>query len=182
MLTNSTDIIFRDNVFADANGAMGRGLGFKDTDSIVAVGNTLVHNSIGIFIDNSPQSAGVHNFFSDNVIAFNEVGVSLLPSVKSNIFEGNTFLHNIAPVAVTGGGTAVANRWFDNHWSSYAGFDGDHDGHGDSPFVYERLSDDLLAKHEELKLFNLGPVASSLNTLSRVLPLLQPTPIVRPLY
>ena len=177
-LMYSTDIVFRDNVFADAGGTMGRGLGFKDTDSVVAVGNTLVHNTIGISIDNSPQSTGVHNLFSDNVIAFNEVGVSLLPSVQSNVFEGNTFLDNVAPVAVTGGGTALANRWFDNHWSSYVGFDVDNDGHGDTPFVYERFSDDLLAKHEELRLFNLGPATSSLNILSRALPLLQPTPIV----
>jgi nitrous oxidase accessory protein len=177
-LMYSTDVVFRDNVFADATGPMGRGLGFKDTDSVVAVGNTLVRNTIGIFIDNSPQSVGVHNLFSDNLIAFNEVAVSLLPSVKSNIFERNTFLHNLTPVTVTGGGTAVANRWLDNYWSSYAGFDVDNDDHGDSPFVYERLSNDLLAKHEELKLFDLGPAAASLNTLSRVLPLLQPIPIV----
>ncbi len=177
-LMYSTGIVFRDNVFAGARGPMGRGLGFKDTDSVLAERNTLVRNAIGIFIDNSPQSAGVHNLFSDNVVAFNDIGVSLLPAVKANVFEGNSFLDNLTPVAVTGGGTAVANLWDGNYWSSYAGFDADDDGRGDSPFVYERLSDDILVKHEELKLFNFGPAASSINTLSRVLPLLRPTPIV----
>lgn len=174
----SEDITFRDNVFADARGTTGRGLGFKDADRIVAENNVLVRNAIGISIDNSPHSVGISNRFHGNVIAFNDVGVSLLPSVHSNAFTHNTFLDNVQPVAVTGGGDALANTWRGNYWSGYTGFDADHDGRGDTPFVYERLSDDLFAKHESLRLFNLSLAASALNTLSRVFPLLQPQPIV----
>jgi nitrous oxidase accessory protein len=174
----SDDITFRGNLFADARGTTGRGLGFKDADGITAVDNVLVKNAIGISIDNSPTSVGVVNHFRDNVIAYNDVGVWMLPSVHDNHFSGNQFIDNVQPVGVSGGGTALANAWRDNYWSEYAGFDEDGDGHGDTPFVFERLSDDLLAKHEPLLVYNLSLATSALNTLSRVFPLLQPQPIV----
>jgi nitrous oxidase accessory protein len=120
----------------------------------------------------------VRNVFRNNIIAMNDLGVALLPSVKANVFESNTFLENVVPIAVTGGGTALGNTWRGNHWSGYAGFDADDDGFGDTPFVYERLSDDLFAKHKQLKIFNMGPAALSLDIVSRVLPLLQPTAVV----
>ncbi|MFQ5703345.1 MAG: nitrous oxide reductase family maturation protein NosD [Gemmatimonadales bacterium] len=174
----SNDITFRRNIFADARGTTGRGLGFKDTDSIVAERNVLVRNSIGISIDNSPTTERITNVFRNNTVALNDLGVSLLPSVHSNEFVDNDFAANVQPVAVTGGGTALANHWYNNYWSDYAGFDADRDGNGDTPFIHARLSDDLLAKHEALRLFELSPAAAALNMLSRVLPLLEPAPLV----
>jgi nitrous oxidase accessory protein len=174
----STDIVFRGNVFAHARGTTGRGLGFKDADRVVAEANVLVKNTIGISIDNSPSTRGVTNRFRGNVIAFNDVGVVALPSVQNNVFEQNQFLHNVQPVAVTGGGTALANRWSGNRWSEYAGFDRDGDGVGDTPFVFERLSDDLLAKHEALRLFDGGLAMTVVDLLGRAFPLLNPEPLV----
>jgi nitrous oxidase accessory protein len=177
-LMYSKGITFRDNIFADARGVTGRGLGFKDTDAVQAVGNVIVRNTIGVYIDNSPTTAAIVNRLAGNVIAFNDVGVLLLPAVHSNQFDGNDFLNNVVPVAVTGAGDALKNRWESNYWSEYAGFDRDGDGHGDAPFVYERLFDDLLTKHDELRVFNLGLAVSSLDALSRALPLLTPEPIL----
>lgn len=174
----SSDIHFRGNLFADARGTTGRGLGFKDSENIVAEQNVLVKNAVGISIDNSPHTQGVHNQFRDNLIAYNDVAVVMLPSVHSNIFLGNDFVDNMRPVTVSGGGTALANDWRGNYWSEYAGFDADDDGHGDSPFVYERLSDDLLARHDDLLMLNLSPALELVNTLTRVLPFLTPKPVI----
>ncbi|UCF19950.1 MAG: nitrous oxide reductase family maturation protein NosD [Gemmatimonadota bacterium] len=177
-LMYSKNILFYDNLFADARGVTGRGLGFKDTDGVRAEGNVIVRNATGIFIDNSPTTAHVVNRFTGNVLAFNDVGVQLLPSVRSNEFRGNSFLSNVVPAAVTGAGDALKNDWTGNYWSEYAGFDGDGDGRGDTPFSYERLSDDLLGKYEELRVFNLGLAAAALDALSRALPLLAPRPLL----
>ncbi len=174
----SQNITFRDNLFATARGTTGRGLGFKDADRITAEGNTLVKNAVGISIDNSPNTAGVRNIFRRNLIAYNDVAVALLPSVHSNVFVDNAFVDNVQPVSVSGGGTALANQWSRNYWSEYAGFDTDADGIGDVPFVFERLSDDILAKHDGLQVLNLSLALTVLNTLSRVLPFLAPQPVV----
>ena len=174
----SSQITFRDNLFADAQGTTGRGLGFKDSDRIVAERNVLVKNAAGISIDNSPTSVGIVNHFRHNVIAYNDVGVSMLPSVHSNEFRDNAFVDNVQPVRVTGGGTAMANTWNANYWSEYAGFDADHDGFGDTPYRFDRLSDDLLARHEPLRLLDLSLAVTTLNMLTRVLPHLQPEALV----
>ena len=88
----------------------GRGFGFKDADSIVAEANVMVKNAVEISIDNSPHLEGVTNIFRDNLVAYNDVGVSLLPSVRGNRFQGNQFLDNVQPVSVSGGGSALANE------------------------------------------------------------------------
>jgi len=174
----STDISFRGNVFAGARGTTGRGLGFKDADRITAEGNVLVKNTIGISLDNSPSREGVHNAFRGNVIAFNNLGVVVLPSVRNNVFEDNQFVDNVQSVAVTGGGTALGNHWAGNQWTDYAGFDRDGDGVGDTPFVLERLSDDLLAKHEALRVLDGGLAVTLVDLLGRAFPLLKPEPLV----
>lgn len=174
----STDITFRGNLFAAARGTTGRGLGFKDSDGVTAERNVLVKNAVGVSLDNSPTSEGRRNVFRDNLVAYNDVGVLLLPSVHSNDFVTNAFRDNLAPVRVTGGGTALRNRWAGNYWSDYAGFDANGDGVGDTPYRYDRLSDDLLARHDELQLFAISPAITVLDLLSRVLPLLAPAAIV----
>lgn len=174
----SRDITFRGNVFAGARGTAGRGLGFKDSDGILAEGNALVKNAVGISLDNSPSAERGRNVFRENLLAYNDVAVVLLPSVHSNDFLGNVLRDNLVPVRVTGGGTALANRWVGNYWSDYAGFDADGDGTGDAPYVLERLSGDLLARHEALQAFTLSPALGALDVIGRVLPLLAPEPIV----
>jgi nitrous oxidase accessory protein len=174
----SRRITFRENVFASARGPSGRGLGFKDSEGILAEDNVLVKNAVGISLDNSPNSDDVVNLFRRNVIAYNDVAVLLLPSVHSNVFTANEFVDNVIPLRVSGGGHGRANQWHGNYWSEYAGFDADGDGVGDRPFVFQRLSDDVLARHEALQLFALSPAVNALNTVSGVLPGLQPEPLL----
>ncbi len=174
----SGDIVFESNLFAESRGALGRGIGFKDADSIVAVNNVVVQNAVGISLDNSPHLYGVFNRFSGNLIAYNDVGISLLPSVSRNLFYGNRLVDNLAPVEVSGGGSALANSWRGNYWSEYAGFDQNSDGRGDTPFVWNRFSDDLVAKHPTLRWFRGSLAFEALDLIARAVPLLLPQPVV----
>lgn len=177
-LMYSTDLRFTDNTFAFSRGASGMGLGMKDTEEIEATGNLFLGNAVGIHLDNSPQSVGATNLFRENALTMNGVGVSLLPSVEGNRFAANTFDGNLREVVVSGAGDALGNLWTGNHWSRYAGFDRDGDGVGDTPFVASRLSDRLLTANPELELFALSPAAAALDVLARVLPFLEPAPVV----
>ncbi|MFQ5679491.1 MAG: nitrous oxide reductase family maturation protein NosD [Gemmatimonadota bacterium] len=177
----SREIELRGNVFARAAGATGMGLGLKDADGIRVEGNLFVDNGIGIYLDNSPTSRESRNLFRENLLLGNGTGVHLLPSVRDNSFVANALEGNGTPVAVAGGtapGTAEQNRWSGNHWSEYAGFDADGDGLGDTPFVHARLSDDLLGRHPELRLFTYSPALRVVDLLSRFFPLLRPEPVV----
>lgn len=174
----SGDIVFQGNLFAESRGVLGRGIGFKDADSVVAVNNVVVNNAVGISLDNSPHLEGVFNRFSGNFIAYNDVGISLLPSVSRNLFYDNQLVDNIVPVEVSGGGSALANVWRGNYWSEYAGFDQDRDGRGDTPFVLNRLSDDLVAKYPALRWFTGSLAFGALDLIARTVPLLLPQPVV----
>ncbi len=174
----SSDIALRYNVFAQASGRSGYGIGLKDADRIEVVGNLIVQNQIGLYLDNSPSAADAVNDIRENVIAFNDVGIDLLPSVRENEFGQNTFVSNIRDVSVSGGGTAIANRWSGNCWDNAAAWDGDGDGDLDQPYRIDRLSDDLFARYPELRLFELSPAAVALDALGRFFPLLEPLPIV----
>jgi len=174
----SSGVRFRNNVFAEAAGATGMGLGIKDSDEIRAEGNVFVRNTIGLFLDNSPSRRGVTNRFEGNTFALNDVGVELLPSVHDNFFRANTLVDNRIPVLVSGGGDALANRWSGNYWSEYVGFDANEDGIGDTPFVHSRLADDLIARHQALRLYALSPAMATLDVIGRMFPLLAPRPVV----
>jgi nitrous oxidase accessory protein len=174
----SSDIALRGNVFAQASGRSGFGIGLKDADRIEITGNLVVQNQTGLYFDNSPNAAGAQNEIRDNVIAFNDVGVGLLPSVRENNFSDNTFLANVRDVSVSGGGTALANRWVANGWDGAAAWDADGDGLVDFPYRIDRLSDDLFARHPALRLFEFSPAALTLDALGRFFPLLEPKPLV----
>ncbi len=174
----SADITLRDNVFARASGHSGYGVGLKDADRIEMTGNLVVQNRVGLYFDNSPSLTDGQNRIDGNIVAFNDVGVSLLPSVRSNFFAANSFLGNVRDVSVSGGGTALANGWTGNHWDDAAGWDGDGDGRLDAPHRIDRLSDDLFARYPDLRLFEMSPAALALDALGRFFPLLEPQPIV----
>ena len=176
----STHIELRDNVFAKASGMGSMGLGLKDADEIVAEGNLFVGNEAAIYLDNSPLQRGSVNTFSRNLVLNNSVGVRLLPAVKGNRFVDNDFVDNRRPVEITGGSAGrggTQNEWDSNHWSSYAGFDRDGDGLGDTPFVYARIADEWVAKHPSLRIFAFSPAVQALDVLGRFFPLLRPRPV-----
>ncbi len=174
----SADITLRDNVFARASGRSGYGVGLKDADRIEMTGNLIVQNQVGLYFDNSPSLTDGQNRIEGNIVAFNDVGVSLLPSVRSNVFAANSFLGNVRDVSVSGGGTALANGWRGNHWDDAAAWDDDADGRLDTPHRIDRLSDDLFARYPDLRLFEMSPAALALDALGRFFPLLEPQPIV----
>lgn len=175
----STDIELRDNVFAKASGMGSMGLGLKDADDIVAEGNLFVGNEAAIYLDNSPLSRGSVNTFARNLVLNNAVGVRLLPAVKNNVFSDNDFIDNRRPVEITGGsgGRDSENEWVANHWSSYAGFDSDGDGLGDTPFLHARIADEWVARHPALQIFAFSPAVQALDVLGRFFPLLRPQPV-----
>lgn len=175
----STDIELRDNVFARAAGMGSMGLGLKDADDIVARNNLFTGNDAAIYLDNSPLTRGSVNTFAGNLVLNNAVGVRLLPAVKGNVFVGNDFIDSRRPVEITGGsgGRGSQNEWTSNYWTSYAGFDSDGDGFGDTPFEYARIADEWVARHPALQIFTFSPAVQALDVLGRFFPLLRPQPV-----
>ena len=174
----SDSLEFEGNVFADARGGTGRGLGFKDSDAVIARHNIIVNNAAGIVLDNSPHSRGVFNVFEENTLAYNDVAVTHLPSVTNNRFVSNDLIGNVSNIRISGGGRGEGNYWNANFFSDYVGFDSDGNGVGDTPYVFERVAENVLAEHDELQVFALSPALEVISLLGRVLPLLKPEPLL----
>lgn len=180
-LMYSGGITFHNNIFARNQGpATGYGVGFKDLDNVVAEGNLFIDNRIGMYLDNSPHLIDSWNTIENNVIAYNDIGVSFMPSIERNIFVSNSFLDNHEQVEIRGGGTLRGNVWFEkgggNYWSDYVGYDQDGDGVGEIPYKSESLFESIIDKKPELRIFIYSPVAKAIELASDAFPVMKPAP------
>jgi nitrous oxidase accessory protein len=166
------------NLLIDSNGPSGYGVALKDVDDVLAVGNRLVNNRVGVYVDNSPREAGATVLFRDNLLAYNEIGVEMLPLVRRNTFTNNVFQENREQIAIAGGGELRGNNWshdgWGNYWSDYAGFDADGDRVGDIPYRSSSLYENLMEQYPELRLFQLSPASDALDLAARAFPVFQP--------
>jgi nitrous oxide reductase family maturation protein NosD len=182
-LMYSGNITFYNNIFARNQGpATGYGVGFKDLDDITAEGNLLIDNRIGLYLDNSPHLIDSWNTISENVIAFNDIGVSFMPSIERNLIVSNSFIDNTEQIEVRGGGTLSSNKWYEggkgNYWSDYAGYDEDGDGVGEIPYKAESLFENLIDANPNLRLFIFSPVAQAIEFAAEAFPVIKPEPKV----
>lgn len=180
-LMYSVGIQFYRNRFIGNRGvSTGYGIGFKDLDDVIARDNLIIDNRVGIFLDNSPYLIDSWNDISENVVAFNDIGVSLMPSIRRNAFLDNTFMDNDEQVEVRGGGELSGNDWSrdgsGNYWSDYVGYDENGDGIGEIPYKSESLFESLIDSKPELRLFVFSPVAKAIELASEAFPVIKPEP------
>jgi nitrous oxidase accessory protein len=172
----------RDNLVAFNRGPSGYGIGLKDMDDSVITGNRILDNRVGVFNDGSPREMDSIGIFENNLFAYNDIAMEMLPSVRHNRLQDNSFIENEQQVVIAGGGRLGENDWTPdgrgNHWSDYAGYDADGDGLGDIEFRSEHLLDDLLSRQPELRLFLYSPVVNAVEFAARAFPLVRPQPIL----
>ncbi|MFQ5522555.1 MAG: nitrous oxide reductase family maturation protein NosD [Acidimicrobiia bacterium] len=181
-LMYSRDLVLRRNLISGNNGPSGYGVGLKDMDGSRLEDNLLVGNRAGVFFDNSPAIFTETQHFSGNLFAYNQIGVLFLPSVRGNVFWGNSFVDNTVQVSVQGGGRFEGNIWtrdgIGNYWSDYAGYDADGDGFGDVPYRLDDLYDYLVDRNPEVMIFADTPAAKALDLAARAFPVVKPRPKV----
>lgn len=167
-----------DNLMQNSRGPSGHGLGLKEVDGVDVIGNVIYDNRIGIFNDNSPFSLNMFGIFRNNMIAYNDIGVGVLPSARANIYYENSFVENLEQVTVLGGGElSEGNVWnqdgVGNYWSDYSGYDADNDGIGDVPYKNAAMSEQLRRSHPELQLFRFSLAETSIDFASQAVPLFE---------
>ena len=169
------------NRLCNNRGPSGYGLGMKETDRYVVTGNLFAGNRAAVYIDGSPFTRRTgHATFTGNTFACNDVGLALLPAVKGNQITGNNFVDNIEQVSVLGRG-AVANNEFSvdgrgNFWGDYGGYDANHDGIGDQPYVSAKLFESLIDRDPKLRLLLFSPAHDAVEFIARAMPAVQPDP------
>jgi nitrous oxidase accessory protein/Cu-processing system ATP-binding protein len=179
-LMYSRRLHLRRNWISASRGPSGYGVGLKDMDDAVIESNLLIDNRIGAYLDNSPREMDSTTRFSDNLIAYNDVGVEMQPLLRRNFLAGNSFIGNEEQVGISGGGELRGNFWSvggrGNYWSDYAGYDADGDGIGDIPYRAERFFEQLADRQPSLQLFRFSPATAAVDFAARAFPVIRPQP------
>jgi len=178
-LMYSDSVVLRNNYIAHAAGPTGVGIGFKETSDLTIEGNEVLYCATGIYLDISPFQPDTTNRFTDNLFAYNGIGVRFLNDWRGNIFKQNRFLDNLTQVMVSSGRTANNNEWQGNYWSDYEGFDKDQDGVGDSPYKLYAYADRLWRDEPYAQFFKGSPMLEVLDFLERLAPFTEPNLLVQ---
>lgn len=173
----SRRMTLRRNAFTGSRGVGGVGFFVKVGDDIIAENNRMTDNARGIFLEEAPQAFGAQCIIRKNLVAANDVGVSMQPSVERAVFTENAFVANRIQVEVLGG--VIKPKDFSlaqkgNYWSDYIGFDENADGIGDTPYQIEQFFETLAQQWPELGLLRMGPASEALEMASRAFPLGRP--------
>ncbi len=168
----SSRVHAEDNVVAGARGAAGIGFGFKEADDVTLVGNHLVANTTGAYLDQTPRKPGSTLLLEGNVLALNDVGLRLHGSEKGARVAGNDFHENAVTVQVDGGGSATGVAFDGNHFSDYEGYDLDGDGHGDVAYQQKLLSGELTDQHPALRFFHATAAMGMIDAIAHAVPVL----------
>ena len=170
----------RRNLILDSRGPSGYALGLKEINNGAFEGNRLVNNRVAVYTDGSPIQPDGRVTFSHNLLAYNDIALTMLPNTHHNVYSDNVFLENSEQVAIAGEGELVENDWAvagrGNYWSDYTGYDANHDGIGDIPYAAKSLYENLMDTHPELRLFQLSPAADALDLAAKAFPIFQPQP------
>lgn len=177
-LMYSDGVVVRDNLIANANGSTGIGIGFKETSDVTVEDNRIIYCATGLYLDVSPYQPDTTNRFTNNLIAYNGIGVRWLNDWHGNVFTRNRFKGNITQMVVEGGNSANRNRWDGNFWDDYEGFDRDGDGVGDTPYELYAYADRLWMDVPPAQFFKGAPMLEVIDFLERLAPFSSPNLLV----
>jgi nitrous oxidase accessory protein len=174
----SHGLAIEDNEIRRSAGAAGIGIGVKESGALVARGNRLVENTVGLYIDTSPLDRRDHNWIEGNLLAGDDRAIVFLGGAARNHFRGNVLLRNQVQVDMEGGGDALAAEWRGNAWDDYRGYDLDGDGVGDIPYERRSLASEWLGQAPALALFCGTPALALVEWLGAAVPLFRPTTLL----
>ncbi|MDU8928526.1 nitrous oxide reductase family maturation protein NosD [Alisedimentitalea sp. MJ-SS2] len=177
MYANDTTV--QNNEILRSWGASGVGVGFKETSGAKILGNKIIGNASGVYLDPSPWDPDKTNLFEGNTIAYNGIGIEFHTEWKGNHFRNNSFASNFTQISVRGRGTAMKESWEGNFWDDYAGFDKNDDGQGDVPYEIYNYADRIWMEVPHASFFRGGLALAALDFVERLAPFSEPKLLVR---
>lgn len=174
------DSLVANNKVFNSIGINGIGIGFKESSNMIIRDNTVLYNSLGLYIDRSPYEVDATNLFLRNHIFYNDVGVQFHSLSEGNLFLKNSFKGNLTTLindSINGRNTNKAlsvNTWRGNYFDDYEGFDVDKNGVGDIPYTALLFLDQNLGLYPNTAFFYGSPALKILNFLNKLAPISKP--------
>ncbi|NPA34267.1 MAG: nitrous oxide reductase family maturation protein NosD [Chlorobi bacterium] len=169
----SKNISMHSNVFSNNWGMNSYGLLLKEIYDSEIKHNVFVHNTTAIHIEGSTRIIYEENDLIENGWAVNFIGGSY-----DNFFYHNNFMGNTFDVAYFG--RVNNNRFEENYWNKYTGYDLDRDGFGDVPYRPVDLFTYMVNEIPETIVLLRSFFVQILNFAEQVVPVLTPADIYDP--
>lgn len=171
----SKDTTAQNNTVQSSLGNTGMGIGLKEVSNFVIKNNTLLYNARGLYIDRSPFDEGTTNIIENNNILYNSEAMHFHSISENNQIINNNILGNIEDiVSNTRGAKVYKNKWLNNYWDNYQGFDSDKNNIGDNSHKIFSYADKLWLQNPQVKYFYASPIISMLNFLAKLAPFTEP--------
>jgi len=183
-LMYSEQTVMTGNTIMHSTGISGMCLGLKETSSNQILNNRFIYSTTGIHVDVSPFVPEKTNTIANNEIAFCGMGVFFHSNQEGNLFKQNYFHNNLVQVKA-GGKTANLNKWDNNYFDDYQGFDKDRDNIGDTPYSLYAYVEHIWDFNKHLRFFYGSPLLLAIDFLERLAPFSQPKFVLRdnkPMY
>ena len=185
----SNDDIYQDNTF-EKNGA---GVAVMFSKFITMYQNKFLNNwgsaSYGLLLKEIYDTQIYNNLFQENTIGIKGEGctrinyknntflrngwaIKIAGACYTNIFENNDFMHNSLDLAYN---TKVNdNKFENNYWSEYTGYDLDKDGVGDIPYRPVKLFSYIVNRTPEALVLLRSLFVDIINFSEKVSPVFTP--------
>ena len=156
-----------DNRFEHNWGTASYGLLLKEIYDADIERNVFEQNTIGISVDGSTRINYTNNTFSRNGWA-----VTIIGACYENIFSKNNFLNNALDLSYNS--KINTNKFDNNYWSEYAGYDLDRNGIGDIPYRPVKLFSYIVHNTPETIILLRSMFVDIINFSEKVSPVFTP--------
>ena len=167
----SRHVDMHNNVFADNWGSAAYGLLLKDIYDSNITDNQFNRNTVGLYSEACNRIQVEGNVFENNGWA-----VKIMANSMDNVFTHNNFLANTFDIATNS--RQNFNKFSQNYWNRYRGYDLDKDGIGDVPFRPVKLFSLLIEKNEPALMLMRSIFVEIMDLAESYLPILTPATLI----
>lgn len=152
-------------------GGSAYGLLLKELSDGYIGNNIFVKNTTGIHMEGTSRMEVVKNTFKNNGWA-----IKVQASCDDNTFYHNNFYGNSFDVATNG--TMMLNKFYNNYWDKYEGYDINRDGIGDVPYHPVSMYSMIIEQTPSTLMLMRSFMVSLLDKTEKAIPSLTPENLV----
>lgn len=176
----SNHVLMQKNHFEKNWGANAYGLLLKEISDAVIIENYYTENTVGILMESTNRIDVSMNSFGENGWALRIQASCDQNSIHHNNFQSNTF-------DVATNSTLSLNRFYNNYWDNYDGYDLDKNIVGDVPFHPVSMYSMVIEQNPDAVILLRSFMVSLLDKAEKAIPSLTPVsmtddePLMKPL-
>jgi nitrous oxidase accessory protein len=167
----SKGILVKKNKFYKNWGVNSYGILVKDITLSKFIKNEFIENTIAIKADSASR-----NLFSENQFIKNGWAIQVFGNCDGNEFSFNNFISNIFDISTNS--RQNENKFTENYWDNYDGYDLEYDKIGDKPYHPVKLFSFWVNNYPFLMVLFKSPVIEILEIAEKAFPVLTPSELV----